>query len=175
MLLVFASIPSLEAAIDMSQSPSSLYQCVVVDVTNVCRIETAAVESLERKSREIVGSMMLILAGLSEDSVVNADLQRGGLVLTFNTRSPPKHLGSLGQAELLAFQTVNEAFRWCNWYYHESCITQPVLVGAETDNESKSQHVLLSAISPRADGNTKLRFRKLRKRPLKLSAEFVRP
>ena len=121
----------------------------MIDVTNVCRIETAAVESLERKCREIAGSTILILAGLSEDSVVNADLQRGGLVLTFTIWPPPKHLGSRVQLEQLAFQTVNEAFRWCNRYYHE-CTLQPLLVSNETDNESKPQYSLLPAISSKA-------------------------
>ena len=52
-------------------------------MTYVHRLETSAVELLKREARENVETRALFFYGVSLDSVVYADLQRGGLRLNF--------------------------------------------------------------------------------------------
>lgn len=121
----------------MARKATIQYQYLVLDVTNVCRIETSVVEFLERKIREVAESTTVMLAGLSDDSTVYADLQRGGLVLNFETLSPQRRSNILEQVDPMAFETLDEAVEWSNLHQHQVSDSRSLTVSVGSDDDSK--------------------------------------
>ena len=121
----------------MAQKATNQYQYLVLDLTNVCRIETSVVEFLERKIREVAESTTVMLAGLSDDSTVYADLQRGGLVLNFETRSPHRPSSTLEQVDPMGFETLDEAVEWSNVHQDQVSDSRSLTVSVGSDDESK--------------------------------------
>ena len=85
----------------------------MIDLNCVHRLETSAVELLEREARENVETRALVFCGVSLDSVVYADLQRGGLRLNFGARLIKKFSPEMMQKGPLGFEERAEAIEWC--------------------------------------------------------------
>ncbi|KAL8654946.1 MAG: hypothetical protein Q9210_001189 [Variospora velana] len=130
--IFFATIPSLEHTFNLMQRASIRYDIIILDMTRVCRIETAAAEFLERTFQEITGSHLLILAGVPEKSAVHADLQRSGLPIDFE----PPHLTRLSRdivpSHAIAFESLAQAVQW---------ISFPAQIAPDTGFRSKEDAI----------------------------------
>ncbi|KAL8899965.1 MAG: hypothetical protein Q9207_005926 [Kuettlingeria erythrocarpa] len=85
-------------------------------MSQVCRVETAAAEFLERTFREFASSTLLIIAGLFEKSAVHADLQRGGLPINFEPHRISASSTTSLSSNAIAFESLVEAVKWINMY-----------------------------------------------------------
>ena len=132
LLSVFGVIPSLEAKINPNQKSHVPHQYVVIDMTRVHRLETAAVQALRSNAREAKTST-IVLCGLFSGSGPHADLERGGLKLRFLT-SESKDSTPTGPNEIRAFDNRIASIEWCR-----SQTEKPVVMGSSelTINHSK--------------------------------------
>ena len=112
-------------AIERAMSPAldeTTQPLIVIDFTNVHRLETAAVQFFDRKIREYASnpcSITVSLAGVVQDSGVHADLLRGGIVCNWKDYTTSQDIG-LEQLEMQTrqqegvptFPTLSAALRW---------------------------------------------------------------
>ncbi|KAI4169069.1 MAG: hypothetical protein LQ343_005932 [Gyalolechia ehrenbergii] len=124
---VFATLPSLESAFKVTKRLLGQHDCIIVDASQVHRLETSAVEVLEREYQEIDSSCPLIFIGISEDSAVYADLQRGGLPLTFAPRYLPRTSDGITKPEPVAFDNLDQALKWCSLHIQSVSATHPIV------------------------------------------------
>lgn len=82
-------------------------------MTCVHRIETSAVKFFEREARESVEIRALVFCGVSPDSVVYADLRRGGLRLNFGAQWIKEFSLEMMQKGPMGFGERADAIRWC--------------------------------------------------------------
>ncbi|KAL8941030.1 MAG: hypothetical protein Q9216_002476 [Gyalolechia sp. 2 TL-2023] len=113
--IFFATLPSLEKAFKVIKKSLGSNDSIVLDVSRVYRFETAAVEFLERGYQELDSSCQLIFVGIAEDSAVHADFRRGGLPLDFTPRRRPNISEGITKADPIAFESLEQALRWCNF------------------------------------------------------------
>lgn len=103
----FASIPTFEAnVLDEKDNPST----ILVDVTTVHRLETAAAQCFDRAVRDLAPrDAVLIVAGIRKGSGVHADFERAGVSLLWNDdgANDPNCKG------LRVFENRVEALAWC--------------------------------------------------------------
>jgi len=85
----------------------------VIDLSSVHRVETSAVALLEREAREKVETRALVFSGVSPDSVLYADLQRGGLRLNFGARYIKNSSLEMMQRGPMGFEERADAINWC--------------------------------------------------------------
>lgn len=85
----------------------------MVDLTCVHRLETSAVGLLEREARENLETRALVFCGVSLDSAVYADLQRGGLKLNFGAQWLKRYSIDMLQMGPMGFEERAEAIKWC--------------------------------------------------------------
>jgi len=111
--LVFGNIPSIETKIKVSKEESKFYRFMIIDLTCVHRVETSAVELLEREARENVETRALVFCGVSTDSAVYSDLQRGGLRLNYGTQRILILSLEMMQKGPMGFEERADAIRWC--------------------------------------------------------------
>ncbi|KAL8690020.1 MAG: hypothetical protein Q9224_004506 [Gallowayella concinna] len=107
----FATIPSLEAKLAFGQSDADV-PCII-DMTQVHRLDTSAVECLESKLRERTDGEVIPFAGIMQRSPAIMDLQRGGVSLNFTTRYSRRSCVELSASACLAFEDYDDAVRWC--------------------------------------------------------------
>ncbi|KAL8681976.1 MAG: hypothetical protein Q9186_001918 [Xanthomendoza sp. 1 TL-2023] len=107
----FATIPSLEAKLAFGQSDADV-PCII-DMTQVHRLDTSAVECLESKLRERTDGEVILFAGIMQRSPAIMDLQRGGVSLNFTTRYSRRSCVELSASASLAFEDYDDAVRWC--------------------------------------------------------------
>jgi len=111
--LVFGNIPSIEAKIKVRGKSADIYRFVVADLTSVQRLETSAIELLEREAREKVETRALVFSGVSPDSPVYADLLRGGLRLNFGAQWIKDSTLEMLQRGPIGFERCANAIEWC--------------------------------------------------------------
>lgn len=109
---VFGNLPSIAEKIK-ARKEDAHYQFIVVDLTCVQRLETSAVELLEREARESVDIRALVFCGVSLGSGVDADLQRAGLRLNFGAQLIKKFSPEMMQKGLMGFEERADAIKWC--------------------------------------------------------------
>ena len=105
----FAIIPSTERQWKSATAGERPCQ-IILDFNNAHRIETSVAEFLARKIRETVASpkeVAITVAGVPQDSGIHADLQRGGVVLRWD--SPRAEEGAGEENGVRAFATLEEA------------------------------------------------------------------
>lgn len=85
----------------------------MIDLTCVHRLETSAVQLFEREARENVETRALVFCGVSLDSVVYGDLQRGGLRLNFGAQWVKRFCIEMMQLGSMAFEGRADAIKWC--------------------------------------------------------------
>ncbi|KAL9599858.1 MAG: hypothetical protein Q9219_003552 [cf. Caloplaca sp. 3 TL-2023] len=134
--IFFATIPSLESTFkDIKQEGALPYDCIILDLTHVCRVETCVAEFLERLYREIAGTRILLLAGVVEKSAVFADLKRGGLESTFARDWHGDRITGSTLSNPLVFEDLAEATRWCHHYSkserHPGMLNSDVTIAGE--------------------------------------------
>lgn len=86
---------------------------MIIDLTNVHRLETYAAQLLERNARENVNATTMVFCGLFPDSAAYADLHRGGVRLNFGTHFIKESDIEVRGNDLLAFEDRAEAIKWC--------------------------------------------------------------
>lgn len=89
------------------------YQFLIIDLTDVCRLETSAVELLAREARAKIEKRSLVFCGCSLDSEVYADLRRGGLELNFGAQSIRRFCIGIMREDPLGFELRDDAVAWC--------------------------------------------------------------
>ncbi|KAF5368510.1 hypothetical protein D9758_002435 [Tetrapyrgos nigripes] len=99
----FASIPSIESRILKLKRTASF---IVIDMTTVHRLETAAAQCFSRAVRDLGDATTLVICGLEKDSPVEADFQRAGVNLIYGD-------GPLEGKGIRVFLNRSEAVRWC--------------------------------------------------------------
>ena len=82
-------------------------------MTCVHRLETSAVEALEREARESLEFRALVFCGVSPGSVVSSDLRRGGLRLNFGAQWIKKISLEMMRKGPMGFEKREDAIRWC--------------------------------------------------------------
>lgn len=117
--VVFAALPSIERQIQQVPSTESR-QVVIIDLTNVYRIETAVARYLEQQGREFASKpcqVDFILVGFTKGSGVHADLGRGGIICRWigdseqcGAHASPPSLTT--ENSLIAFDSLKEALQW---------------------------------------------------------------
>ncbi|KAL8916413.1 MAG: hypothetical protein Q9208_008534 [Pyrenodesmia sp. 3 TL-2023] len=135
--IFFASIPSLEYAFTRTQKACAHHHIIVLDMSQVCRVETAAAEFLERTFQDIASSTLFIIAGVSEESAVHADLQRGGLPVDFEPHHVSACSKNLLSSNVIAFESLVKAVEWINLYAqmapHSTYSLETASIGADPD------------------------------------------
>ena len=111
--VVFGTVPSIEARIKSRKEIAGSYRFTVIDMTYVYRLETSAVELLKREARENIETGAIVFCGVSLDSAVYADLQRGGLRLNFGAQRVRKFCIEMMQIGPLGFEERSDAINWC--------------------------------------------------------------
>ena len=114
------TIPSLNRQIELA-SVKGVPSFVALDFTRVQRLETAASQFFESKTRALVAGKtrtVIVLGGVSSGSGLEADLDRGGVKCRrLVDRLFDDGRGSLRENsnphELMTFDTLREAFHWC--------------------------------------------------------------
>lgn len=86
---------------------------MIIDLTNVHRLETSAAQLLERNARENVNTTTVMFCGLFPDSAAYADLHRGGVRLNFGTHFVERSDMEVRVNDILAFEDRAEAIKWC--------------------------------------------------------------
>lgn len=109
--VVFGILLSIEARIKSRKETADLYRFIVIDMIYFHRLETSAVELLKREARENVETRGLFFCGVSLDSVVYADLQRGVLRLNFGAQRIRKVCIEMMQIWLLGFKERSDAIK----------------------------------------------------------------
>lgn len=112
---VFASIPSLEMKL---LDPKAQASFIIVDMTSVHRLETAAAQCFDRGVRDLAPrSTSIILCGVQKGSGVHADFERAGITLAFDPEVTE-------QKAILAFGTRGDSVAWCQQKYEESLVIE---------------------------------------------------
>ncbi|KAK0448347.1 sulfate transporter family-domain-containing protein [Desarmillaria tabescens] len=103
----FATIPSLESQLlDTRIQPAF----VIVDLSTVHRLETAAAQCFQRAVRDLAPrSTILVLCGVQKGSGVHADFDRAGVDLTFDSEKG----GAASENGILSFRARGDALTWC--------------------------------------------------------------
>ncbi|TFK33141.1 sulfate transporter family-domain-containing protein [Crucibulum laeve] len=105
----FATIPSLER--EMAIAIDSPLRHVILDLSQVHRLETNLVDYLVRKGKELAARLkpvILVLSGVEKGSGAFLDLERGGLVCLWDGYD----LSSETEG-YVCFEDLVEAARWC--------------------------------------------------------------
>ncbi|KAF9467786.1 sulfate transporter family-domain-containing protein [Collybia nuda] len=111
----FASIPSLEMRL---LDPKAHASFIIVDMTSVHRLETAAAQCFDRGVRDLTPrSTAIILCGVQKGSGVHADFERAGITLVFDPEF-------MEEKAILAFGTRDESVAWCQQKYEESVVVE---------------------------------------------------
>ena len=85
----------------------------MIDLTNVHRLETSAVEFLSHKAGENVETRVFVFCGVSLDAAVCADLRRGGLQMNFGARNVQRFCVEMLEKGSLVFESCTDAVKWC--------------------------------------------------------------
>ena len=135
--LVFATIPSLKARIASRGAASNFYQFIVVDLTNVHRLETSAAEVLGREAGKDVGTRALVFCGVSPDAAICADLRRGGLQMNFGAQNVQRFCVEMLEKGSLAFESRADAVKWCKCQLDRDLPTQHANMKKPSEDECK--------------------------------------
>jgi hypothetical protein len=107
---VFASIPPLETEL---LDPKMQTSFVIVDLTLVHRLETAAAQCFDRAVRDLAPrSSVIVLCGVQKGSGVHADFERAGITLIFDTEQE-------GGKGIVTFGTRGDSVAWCQRQYEQ--------------------------------------------------------
>ncbi|PBK77738.1 hypothetical protein ARMSODRAFT_6448 [Armillaria solidipes] len=102
----FATIPSLESQLLDTKTQLAF---VIVDLSTVHRLETAAAQCFQRAVRDLAPrSTVLVLCGIQKGSGAHADFDRAGVDLTFDFEQ-----GVAPEKGILSFRTRGDALTWC--------------------------------------------------------------
>jgi len=107
----FASIPSLETNLLGTKTQASF---VIVDLTLVHRLETAAAQCFERAVRDLAPrSTIMVLCGVQQGTGVHADFERAGIKLIFES-------DEIVEKGILSFATRGDSLAWCQRQYKDA-------------------------------------------------------
>ncbi|KAK0240515.1 hypothetical protein EDD85DRAFT_999814 [Armillaria nabsnona] len=125
----FATIPSLESQLLDTKTQLPF---VIVDLSTVHRLETAAAQCFQRAVRDLAPrSTVLVLCGIQKGSGAHADFDRAGVDLTFNSEKG----GVVPEKGILSFSTRGDALSWCERQ------SEVVRSGLEKDDMGPISHV----------------------------------
>ncbi|ORY02566.1 hypothetical protein BCR34DRAFT_605537 [Clohesyomyces aquaticus] len=123
----FVSIPRIDVALKSSTN-------VVIDFSSASRVETSVSQALQRHAQEAARDRApgsLIFAGVDPESILHADLVRGGLECNFIQGSGERllqgYIESLDNIPRIStFETVTDALRW-----HQNAEVEPDLASSD--------------------------------------------
>lgn len=87
---------------------------MVIDLSHVHRLETAAVELFRREACQNITTRALVFCGVTRDSAVHADLRRGGLRVNFGAqRMTDFCVEMIIRKGPMLFEERTDAVAWC--------------------------------------------------------------